>query len=158
MKATHFTGLNPSNLTEVVNGLQQLLADFQMYYSNLRGLHWHVKGNDFFVMHEQFEKMYDDAAEKIDQIAERILMLDSIPEHNFSQYIQTSKIKETGIISNGNEGLKHVLDALKQFIAVERTILSSASEAGDETTVAMMADYIKEQEKLVWMLVAYFSK
>lgn len=34
-------------------------------------------------------------------------------------------------------------------------LLSLASEAGDEATVALMSDYLKEQEKLVWMLVAY---
>ncbi len=158
MKTTNFTGLNSVNLSEVVNGLQQLLADFQVYYTNLRGFHWHVKGKDFFVLHEQFEKMYDDTAEKIDEVAERLLMLDTVPAHNFSVYLQSSKIKETGVVSNGNEGLEHVLDSLKHFIASERTILSAASEAGDESTVAMMSDYIKEQEKLTWMLTAYFSK
>ena len=38
------------------------------------------------------------------------------------------------------------------------TILSLASEAGDEVTVALLSDYLKEQEKLVWMLCAYSTK
>jgi starvation-inducible DNA-binding protein len=33
--------------------------------------------------------------------------------------------------------------------------LKIASEAGDEATVALMSDYISEQEKLMWMLTAY---
>jgi len=44
------------------------------------------------------------------------------------------------------------------MIGEERKILSIASQAGDEVTVSMMSDYLKEQEKLVWMLVAYNSK
>ena len=37
----------------------------------------------------------------------------------------------------------------------ERKILSLASSHNDEVTVAMMSDYLKEQEKMVWMLTAY---
>ena len=44
-----------------------LLADFQVHYTNLRGMHWNIKGHSFFVLHEKFESMYDDTAEKIDE-------------------------------------------------------------------------------------------
>lgn len=158
MKTTDYSGLHVEKLQDVVNELQQLLADYQVFYTNLRGFHWHVKGKDFFVMHEQFEKLYDNAAEKIDEIAERILMLDGIPAHNFSTYLQTSKIKESGMVSCGEKGLEHVMETYKHFIQSERHILSLASKAGDEATVALLSDYIREQEKLLWMLVSYFSK
>jgi starvation-inducible DNA-binding protein len=32
-----------------------------------------------------------------------------------------------------------------------------ADEAGDEGTSALMSDYIREQEKLVWMYSAYLK-
>ncbi|MDY0083751.1 MAG: DNA starvation/stationary phase protection protein, partial [Ignavibacteriaceae bacterium] len=137
--------------------LQHLLADYQVFYTNLRGLHWHVKGKNFFVMHEQFENLYNNAAEKVDEIAERILMLDGIPVHNFSEYLKITGVKESGYVTDGDAGLKLVLDTYSHFIARERAILKLASEVGDESTVAMMSDYIKEQEKMVWMLVAYAS-
>ncbi|MCI5980331.1 MAG: DNA starvation/stationary phase protection protein, partial [Muribaculaceae bacterium] len=44
------------------------------------------------------------------------------------------------------------------LIAQEREILSSASQAGDEVTVSMMSDYLKEQEKLAWMLAAWSTQ
>ena len=64
MKTLEFIKLNESGANNVVASLQQLLADFQVYYTNLRGFHWNIKGHDFFVLHSQFEKMYDDTAEK----------------------------------------------------------------------------------------------
>jgi starvation-inducible DNA-binding protein len=140
-----------------LNGLQQLLADYQVFYTNLRGFHWNVKGKNFYVLHEQFEKMYDDAAEKIDEIAERILMLDGIPAHNFSAYLKMSKVSEAAYTTDGDACLSNIMDTLKLFVAAERLILREASEAGDETTVALMSDYIKEQEKTLWMLTAYNS-
>lgn len=44
------------------------------------------------------------------------------------------------------------------FVEKERTLLKIASEVGDEVTVAMMSDYLKEQEKMIWMLIAYQNK
>lgn len=109
-------------------------------------------------MHSQFEELYNNAAEKADEIAERILMLNGVPAHNFSEYLKTSKVKESGYVTSGDEGLANILETYSYFIESERKILSMASEAGDEATVAMMSDYISEQEKMVWMLVAYSSK
>ena len=54
----------------------------------------------------------------------------------------------------GNCALTQVLETEKQLIAQERVVLAAAQEAGDETTVAMVSDWLREQEKLVWMLVA----
>lgn len=158
MKTLNYTGLDANASKNTVSALQQLLADFQVFYTNLRGLHWNVKGKNFFVLHGQFENLYNNAAEKVDEIAERILMLDGVPAHNFSEYLKVSKVKESGYVADGDEGLSHVLDTYKHFIASERNILKMASETGDEATVAMMSDYIKEQEKMVWMLVAYNTK
>ncbi len=155
MKTLDYTKLSAEAVKPVVNALQQLLADYQIYYSNLRGFHWNVKGKDFFVLHKQYEEMYDNTAEKVDEIAERILMLDGVPAHNFSEYLKTSKVKEAGYVTSGSEGIQHVMETISYFIASERNILKLASEAGDETTVALMSDYISEQEKLMWMLTAY---
>ena len=158
MKVTDLTKLNTAGAVTVVDALQQLLADFQIFYTNLRGYHWNVKGKDFFVLLAEFEKLYDDVSEKADEIAERILMLDGVPAHNFSAYLKQSKIKESGYVSSGDDGLKDVLNTYSYLIASERAIVKLAQEIDDEATVALMSDYIKEQEKLIWMLVAYYSK
>lgn len=157
MKTLDYSKLNAQSALQTLNGLQQLLADFQVFYSNLRGFHWNVKGKDFFVMHAQFESLYNNAAEKIDEIAERILMLDGVPAHKFSDYLKSSQVKESAYSTSGEEGIKHIMETYSHFLQSERNILSAASEAGDEATVAMMSDYIREQEKMLWMLTAYRS-
>ena len=154
MKTLEFIKLNESGANNVVASLQQLLADFQVYYTNLRGFHWNIKGHDFFVLHSQFEKMYDDTAEKVDEIAERILMLGGTPANKFSDYLKVANINEVDKVSNGEQALNNI----SYLIGEERKILSIASQAGDEVTVSMMSDYLKEQEKMVWMLTAYNSK
>lgn len=158
MKTLDYLKLNESSVVNVVSALQQLLADFQVHYTNLRGFHWNIKGHGFFVLHSKFEELYDDAAEKVDEIAERILILGGVPSNKFSEYLKVAKVNEISGVTSGSEAVEQILSTYRLLIEEERTILSLASEVGDEVTVAMMSDYLKEQEKLVWMLVAFSSK
>ena len=158
MKTLNYIKLNEKEVRSVVASLQQLLADFQVYYTNLRGFHWNIKGHGFFVLHSKFEELYNDAAEKVDELAERVLMLGGTPANKFSEYLKVAKVKEVDGVSNADEALNNILETYSYLIAEERKLLSLASEVNDEVTVALMSDYLKEQEKMVWMLVAYNSK
>lgn len=155
MKTLNYLHLDASSVNNVVEALQQLLADYQVYYTNLRGFHWNIKGHGFFILHSKFEELYNNASEKIDELAERILMLGGVPVNSFSEYLKVSRVKELSGVSCGSIALEHVLETLSLFIAEERKLLSLASAANDEGTVALMSDYLKEQEKLVWVLVAF---
>ena len=120
-------------------------------------MHWNIKGKDFFELHEKFEEYYNDAVVKIDEIAERILTLDSVPLHTFTDYIKTSNLKEEKSISNGLDGVRIVVDNFAVIITKERKILDVASDANDEGTVTLMSDYISQTEKTLWMLNSYLS-
>ena len=157
MKRLEVLGLNEKKVENIVNELSVLLADLQVFYSNLRGFHWNVKGDKFYQLHEFYEGEYNETAEKVDQVAERLLQLDARPENRFSEYLKVSQLKENGFEPEKFEGLKYILDVYKLIIAQERRVLAAAQEADDEVTVAMIDDYLTGQEKKVWMLVATLS-
>ncbi len=157
MKTTDYLSLDTNATKKICDELQTLLADFQLYYTNLRGFHWNVVGQQFYRLHNEFEELYDEASDQIDEIAERILMLGETPKHNFSDYLKANKVKESGVVTDGKEAVKHVLDYLKVLIAKEREIVELAGDAGDEVTVDLMVGYLEGQEKTVWMLTAYLS-
>lgn len=154
MKTLNYLHLDASAIEGVVASLKRLLADYQVFYTNLRGLHWSIRGHGFFVLHAKFEELYDDAASKADELAERILMLGGVPENRFSEYLKESRIAEVSGVTCSREAIRIVLDTCGRLIGEERKLLSQASEAGDEATAALMSDYLKEQEKLIWMLSA----
>lgn len=158
MKTLDYLNLNEAKVTNVVSALNQLLADFQVHYTNLRGMHWDIKGHGFFVLHEKFESMYDDTAEKVDEIAERLLMLGSTPENKFSEYLKVAKVKEVSGISCGSDAVDHILDTYKHLISEERKVIELAEAANDVVTADLLTGYLKEQEKMVWMLVAFSTK
>ena len=155
MKTLDYLNLNETKVTNVVAALQNLLADFQIYYTNLRGFHWEIKGRGFFVLHEKFESMYDDAASKVDEIAERILTLGGTPENKYSGYLKVARIPEVSGVSTSREAVENVLGTYKHFIAEERKLIDLANEANDAVTADMLTGYLKEQEKMIWMLVAF---
>jgi len=150
-------GLDKDKVDELSSRLNQLLADYQIFYQNLRGLHWNIKGNKFFELHEKFEEFYNDAIFKIDEIAERILTLETEPLHTFTDYLNNSEIKEEKGITNGVEGVKIVIENFSTIILLEREILGLATNADDEGTASLMSDYIVQSEKVVWMHSVYLQ-
>ena len=154
MKNLDVLGLDEKKISSVVSGLNQLLADLHVYYMNLRGLHWNIKGKSFFQLHEEFEKQYNDVASKIDEVAERLLQLDSKPENRFSELLKIATLKEKNDIDAETEAMQLILNTLKVLIASERAVIAAAGEANDEVTVALMDDFLVGQEKAVWMVNA----
>ena len=150
-------GIDKAKAEGLVKELNDLLANYQLFYQNLRGFHWNIKGKEFFELHLKFEELYNDAVIKVDEIAERILTLQGEPLHTFTDYLKTAEISEAKGIANGTEGIKIVVDNFKTLINKERVILSLASNADDEGTVSLMSDYITETEKTLWMLDSYLS-
>lgn len=150
-------GIDKSKATELTKRLNHLLADYQVFYQNLRGFHWNIKGREFFELHLKFEEFYNDAVIKIDEIAERILTLEGEPLHTFTAYVNHADIQEEKGITNGIEGLEIVVKNFSAIILKEREILALAAEADDEGTVALMSDYISQTEKTLWMLNSYLQ-
>ena len=68
-----------------------------------------------------------------------------------------SAITETKNVSDGKTAAQHILDSLRQLLILQREILNLSAEANDEGTNALMSDYIRAQEKMVWMYNAYLS-
>ena len=151
-------GLPVEQSEELVTQLNGLLSNFQIYYQNLRGLHWNIRGKRFFDLHLKFEELYNDSQLKIDLIAERVLTLGGTPLHTFSDYIANSKLKVGKDISKDVEAIQLILESLSVLLQVERVILAKASEINDEGTNSMMSDFIAEQEKTNWMLKAWLDE
>jgi starvation-inducible DNA-binding protein len=150
-------GLDGKKSKEIAESLNVLLANYQVFYMNTRGFHWNIQGEKFFELHLKFEELYNDFQLKIDEIAERILTLGETPVHSYTGYLKLSGIKEVTETRDGKQCLSVILDSFKNVIILQREIMELTDAAGDEGTNALMSDYIREQEKLVWMFSAYLK-
>lgn len=150
-------GLDVAKSEKLAKKLNELLANYSIFYQNVRGYHWNIKGDKFFELHDKFQELYEDLFIKIDEVAERIRTLGHTPNHKFTDYLKESKIKESSEVADGTQDMKDTLDSFKKIIILQRELLDLSADAEDEGTNALMSDYISEQEKLVWMYTAYLK-
>ena len=154
---TTILGLREEYTSGVSENLNVLLASFQTYYQNLRGIHWNIKGKQFFELHVKFEELYTDATIKVDDIAERILTLGKVPLHTFEDYRLNSKVVVGKNITKDEEAVQLIVDSLTSLLQLERQILELSSVGNDEGTNSLMSDFITEQEKTIWMMQSWLG-
>lgn len=155
---TNILGLGVKESSMVIEELNGLLSNFQVYYQNLRGIHWNIRGKRFFELHVKFEELYNDAQLKVDLIAERILTIGGKPLHTFEDYIEHNTLKVGKNISKDEQAVQLIVDSLSGLLKIEREILNKTDELGDEGTNSMMSDFISEQEKTIWMMNAWLEE
>ncbi len=154
-QATNILGLPVKESEVIAAELNILLSNFQVYYQNLRGIHWNIRGKRFFDLHVKFEELYNDAQLKVDMIAERILTLGATPLHTFEDYIKNNRLEVGHSISKDTEAVHLIINSLSDLLKIERVILEESGKISDEGTNSMMSDCLVEQEKTMWMMKAW---
>ncbi|MXV50691.1 DNA starvation/stationary phase protection protein [Pedobacter sp. HMF7647] len=149
-------GLEEKSIKPVVDQLNELLANYHIHYQKVRGCHWNVKGGHFFTLHVKFEELYTNAQTTIDELAERILTLGKPPHSTFAEYIAQSKIKEINTVGVKDIDLvKAILGDFKTLIDIEREIMDTTADVGDDGTNDMINKFMQFKEKNTWMLRAF---
>jgi starvation-inducible DNA-binding protein len=151
----NYLNIRTDNILPVAKELNQLLADYHIYYQKLRNFHWNITGKNFFDLHEVFEKMYTDARTKIDEIAERILTLQYHPTSRYSVYLKMSSISEDSPLQTDADMIDSLLEDHKTLLQQMYMVLKKAKNAEDEGTTDLISGYISSLEKSSWMLNAW---
>lgn len=146
-----------STQTQVVEKLNQLLIDYQVHYQNLRLFHWNVKGPFFFILHEKFEELYNEAALKIDEVAERVLALNGVPKGSLKNILANASVESHAEIMEANAMVEAIVAANGVLINNLSDLLKVASQAGDEGTLDIFTSYIQELQKQTWMLKSFLN-
>lgn len=157
MSTLNSIGLDKEKSEALAEKLNELLADYSIFYQNVRGYHWNIRGDKFFELHDKFQELYEDLFVKIDEVAERIQTLGHTPNHKYSKYLKDAEVNESTEVADGVQDVKDTIESLQVIITLQRELLELSQEAEDEGTNALMSDYIREQEKLVWMYSAYLN-
>jgi len=137
--------------------LNELLASYQVHYQNLRGIHWNIKGVHFFELHLKFEELYLDAQTRIDEIAERILMLESTPLHSFSSYLKHTAVSEAQNVSDARSAVEMLVSDMSELKKLEAEIMDLAEKVNDSTTIDLMTQLLVFQEKTIWMFKSWLA-
>ncbi|RED84079.1 Dps family protein [Cohnella phaseoli] len=143
--------MNSNSLTDKLN---VQLSNWSVLYFKLHHYHWYVKGPHFPVLHAKFEELYDMAALKLDDLAERILSIEGKPVSTMKEFLAQATIKEADKAKTENDMLSATIEDLKELIEGLKAAASSAEEAEDTATSDMLIGQVEELQKQVWMLKA----
>ncbi len=151
--------LSKKQVKPVIELLNDYLANYHIHYQKLRGMHWNIKGENFFTLHLKFEELYNNAQTTIDAIAERILTLGKSPYSTYAEYIKVSEIQEVDTVDMADvKMVKEVINDMTKLIELERDIMEAASKAGDEGTNDMVNAFMQFKEKTTWMMKSFIGK
>ena len=137
----------------MIEKLNKLLSDLNVFYRKLQNYHWNVKGLDFFTIHAKLEEYYNEVNEQIDEIAEHILILNGHPLGTMKDYINTSDIEEAKNEKiTSQEIFTEVIKDLEKLLEDVKQIKKCADEKEDYPTSSLMDEYIENYGKKLWML------
>ncbi len=135
--------------------LATLLADYQVLYMKLRGYHWTVTGPLFFGLHAKFEELYDEAALKVDTLAERLAARGVRPPVTLKEQLALARLREDGGQPAAQDMVRNVAADLETLNGSLRALEKTAAAAGDAATENLAQGYADGQEKTLWMLRAF---
>ena len=157
MKKFRDIGFDSEEASKVVESLNLLLSNYQVFYQKLRNFHWNVSGDQFFELHEVFETMYNVVKVDIDDIAERIKVFGKSPYSTLKEYIETSEIQECPSDFSSDKMTTEIVADIDILLSFFIESYEEAALVGDIGTVDMIKKMVKWAEKQHWMLSSYNS-
>jgi starvation-inducible DNA-binding protein len=134
--------------------LNEILADTMILTALYKKSHWNVAGPTFYQLHLLFDKHYEEQAELVDEIAERVQMLGGIsvgdPRH----------AAELTTIERPPDGAEEVPVVIDRLLAAHETIIEKVRAAIDRTEESgdwgsndlLMSDVLRRNEMQVWFV------
>lgn len=149
-------GLEVNIRQQLAQNLSLILADTYVLYAKTQNFHWNVIDPRFYSLHLLLEKQYEELAEAIDEIAERIRMLGEIAPGSLKQFIEMTSLKESDGDIDGDEMLEQLTNDHKTLCRYIRERIELASKLGDEGTADLLIQRLRAHEKNAWMLQSHF--
>ena len=137
-----------------VAALNQALADTMTLRDLYKKHHWQTSGATFYQLHLLYDKHFNEQAELVDEIAERIQTLGGIA------IAMSADVAETTLLPRPPRGREEVPVQLSRLIEAHEMLLHRvrgaarrAAELGDDgTNDLLVSDVIRTNETQVWFL------
>jgi starvation-inducible DNA-binding protein len=148
----YHVGISEQNRQAISDGLARFLADTYALYLKTQNFHWNLTGPEFYSLHLLFEKQYEEMAEAVDEIAERIRALGFYVDASFGAFQRLTMIKPEDKLLTVRDMLLSLIEGHEILIRHGRKVASIGDEEGDFATVDMLGRRLGAHEKMAWML------
>lgn len=151
-------GIDKKVRKEVCEKMRDFLADTYALYLKTQNFHWNVVGSDFFSLHLLFQKQYEELAEAVDEIAERVRSLGSYVDGSFSAFKRRSSIPESNRAISPHKMIKELLQGHEAISRMGRLLVSRFQDLHDDASADLVIKRLGVHEKAAWMLRSHLEK
>ncbi|MEG0327175.1 MAG: DNA starvation/stationary phase protection protein [Erysipelothrix sp.] len=138
--------------------MNTFLADQLVLSMKIHNIHWFMKGQGFFPIHEKMDDYYDEAQERIDAVAERLLTIGAKPIGNLKEVTERSSIEELGNdYITAVDGFKKLIVDFEHMNQLALHIVKLAEELSDPGTADYFTGVSQDLGKDLWMMNAYIK-
>jgi starvation-inducible DNA-binding protein len=150
-------GLDQRTCHQSVTALNQLLADTMTLRDLYKKHHWQVAGPTFYQLHLLFDKHYQEQADLVDTLAERIQLLGGIA---IAMAADVAELTRIGRPPRGREEvpvqISRLLEAHELILKYAHDAAAKADKAGDDgTNDLMVSNIIRTNELQVWFVAEH---
>ena len=145
-------GLKKEVQKEVGEALNNFLADTYALYLKTQNFHWNVAGPNFFALHLLFEKHYEEMADAVDEIAERVRSLGLYVESSFSTFQRRTQIKDSKQVVSAETMILELLEGHEAISRMGRPLIHRFQELSDDVSSDLLIKRLSFHEKAAWML------
>lgn len=148
-------GIPVSNLSQIVQRLNKLLASEVVFHIKHKHFHWNVEGPHFSEYHKFFDEQAEMLESIIDDIAERIRSLGEYAPGNLQYYLEASHIKENRADTIPYTNMfTEILNDHEALIQIYRQNIEACEEWKDVGTSDFLTAIMETHEKMAWMVRA----
>ncbi len=152
-------GIEKGNQQQVAQKLSLILADTYVLYVKTQNFHWNIIDPRFYFLHLFLEKQYEELAEGIDELAERIRMLGQRAPGSLKEFLEISSLNENGSDkeTHGDAILNTLLADRMALCRYIRKSIEESQELGDEGSADLLIKHLRMHENMVWMIHSHFK-
>ena len=140
--------------------LNQLLADTITLRDLYKKHHWQVAGPHFYSLHLLFDKHYEQQAELVDEIAERIRILGGISVAMGGDVARLTRIPQPPFGREpADRQIQRLLEAHEIVLQESHAAARQAAESGDDgTNDLIVSDVIRTNELQAWFIGEHLDR
>lgn len=145
-------------MNKLHESLNVQIANWSVLYTKLHRYHWFVKGPHFFTLHEKFEELYNESANVVDEVAERLLAIGGTPVATMKEYLSIATLEETNEESKSDEMVTSLVEDYKHLKGELEALAELAEQHEDEVIADLAIGILANIDLHVWMLTAYLGE
>lgn len=151
-------GLERSDRKKLAELLGTALANTYVLYAKVQGFHWNVTGPMFYGVHKSTEEQYEDLADSIDEIAERIRAIGFKAPTSLARFLKDADIVEEPSNPAAPEMIRMLVDDHEAVAKSLREVVEEADKLEDVFTADLLTARIGKHEQYAWMMRAMIEK